>query len=225
MLGQAQETNSPLAAALWLFFGICAKRSDDDDAGIPMEKLPKAKKPKDESSDSSDSDESDDELKELAEDLKSTLRVEFDETDHSDNEDLQNIEKAFKKNRVYKRRRFLKQQEADLRKMGFSDAIVARLLALIAAEKAKDKERKRRRDRGYLMIDLDDALKATFNEEDPKERKELEEVRTEFRRLKITDLDFFVNMTDKEFKQLELPLPVKNKLRSKIQALKEAEDV
>jgi hypothetical protein len=214
-----------------MFLGCFEKRTELE-AGTPMQKMPKEKKQKPEkqrnveSSDSSDSsDESDDELRELRDDLKDTLRIEYDEGDHNDAAELAEVEKALKKAKVYKRRKFLKQTEADLKKAGLSAAVIGRLLALIASEKNKEKDRKRRRDRGYLMVDLDDALKSIFDENDPKDKKDLDDVRSDFRRLRITDLDFFLNMTEKEFKELEVSLPVKNKLRQKMQELRAQEEV
>jgi len=211
-----------------MFLGCFEKRTELE-AGTPMQKMPKEKKQKPEkkrsveSSDSSDSiDESDDELRD---DLKDTLRVEYDEGDHNDAAELAEVEKALKKAKVCKRRKFLKQTEADLKKAGLSAAVIGRLLALIASEKNKEKDRKRRRDRGYLMVDLDDALKSIFDENDPKDKKDLDDVRSDFRRLRITDLDFFLNMTEKEFKELEVSLPVKNKLRQKMQELRAQEEV
>jgi hypothetical protein len=219
-------------ALLWMFMGCFEKRSSELESGTPMKKMPKEKKQKPEkqrkaeSSDSSDSsDESDDELRELRHDLKDTLRTEYDEGDRNDGDELIEVEKALQKAKVNKRRKFLKQTEGDLKKMGLSAAVIGRLLALIASEKNKDKDRKRRRDRGYLMVDLDDMLKTIFDENDPKDRKDLEEVRSEFRRLRITDLDFFLNMTDKEFKELEVPLPTKNKLKQKMKELQAQEEV
>lgn len=221
-----------LYSLLWMFLGCFEKRTSELEAGTPMQKMPKEKKQKPEkkrsveSSDSSDSsDESDDELRELRDDLKDTLHIEYDQGDHNDAAELAEVEKALKKAKVYKRRKFLKQTEADLKKAGLSAAATGRLLALIASEKNKEKDRKRRRDRGYLMVDLDDALKSIFDENDPKDKKDLDDVRSDFRRLRITDLDFFLNMTEKEFKELEVSLPVKNKLRQKMQELRAQEEV
>jgi len=197
---------------LWVPLSFCALSTSSEDGDIPMKDIKSAEES------SSDSDDDDDDLH-VSPELAAILQAELDDSEFPD------IDKTLAKNKTKKLKHFLKLQENDLKKMGFAEAIIQRLLALIKAERTKDDERKRRRDRGYLMVELDNALTNIFDEEDPEEKKQLEDVRKEFRRLKITDMDFFINMTDKEFKQLEVAPPVKEKLRAKAAELRESEEI